>query len=108
MTDENPTESTVVRPTLAGRIGSLFVTALLGAVGLFMFGATAIAIWSGNLVIGLVVAAVSGIFVLLFLYVMRDLRGKQGWRVGVGTDFLNLDLPKSRSLIHRLAPVHAK
>lgn len=34
-------------------------------------------------------------------------RAKLGWRMGIGTDILDLDLPGGRSLVHRLDPVHA-
>ena len=57
---------------------------------------------------GLVWAPLACLIAALTGYLIRDLRGKWGLRVVLEADFLILDLPAGRSLIHRPAALHAK
>jgi hypothetical protein len=99
----------VLRQLAAGWI-SAFVTVLIGALSLLLFGLASVVLAAEEFSIGvfLPVAAVAGVAVVLFFYVLRDARGKLGWRIGIGADALDLDLPASRSLTHRLKAVHAR
>lgn len=99
---------TLIRPSIAGRIGGAFTTALIGALSLFMLGAAAIITADGHVGAGAFTLAITGVMVVLARYVLRDVRAKWGWRIAIGTDALDLDLPSGRSLIHRLDPVHAR
>ncbi len=98
----------VIRPPLAGRIGSVFGTVLLGAACLTTVGGMAIFIASGEVAVVITLAVCSVVILGLFVYVLRDTRSKLGWRVTIGTDALELDLPAGRSPVHRLEPVHKK
>lgn len=107
-TSKETTGSLVIRPPLAGRIGSTLASILIGATCLFMVGGAALTIGRGHVATGLFLVAVAGFIGVLFLNVLRDTRSKLGWRMGIGADILELDLPGGRSLIHRLDPVRAR
>lgn len=98
----------VIRPPLAGRIGSAFGTVLLGAGGLAMLGGAAIFTATGEIALVITLAVCSAVIIGLFFYVLRDTRSKLKWRVTIGADALELDLPGGRSAFHRLDPVHTK
>jgi len=99
----------VLRQLAAGWI-STFVTVLIGALSVFLLGLVGIVLAAEQFSIGmfLAVAATASVVIVLFCYVLRDARGKLGWRISIGADALDLDLPASRSLTHRLKPVHAR
>lgn len=102
------TRLTVIRPSLTGRIGGAFVTALIGALSVFMLGAAGMLIIDGHRGGGAFVIAIAGVMIVLALHVLRDVRAKWGWRIALGADDLDLDLPSGRSLIRPLDPVHAR
>jgi hypothetical protein len=97
----------VIRWPLGPRLGGLFVTLLTGALAFPMLFLGVALVANGEL-LGLFIAAVGAFLCLLFAYVLRDTRGKLGWRIAIDADGLRLDLPRGRSLVHRLKPVHAQ
>lgn len=100
-------QSIVIRWPLWARLLSMFASLLIGGVAAAMV-LLGVAIVANGSPLGLFIG-VCGVFILLlFLYVLRDTRAKVGWRIEIGADWLRLDLPRARSLIHRLRPVHAR
>lgn len=97
----------VMRQALSRRILGPFVTVMIGAVVILFAVLSAAAIAGGNVGIGVFMAALAAVMGVLFLYVLRDTGGTLGWRIAIGADAMDLDLPRGRSLIHRLDPVHA-
>lgn len=97
----------ILRQSGAGWI-SLFVTVLIGALCIFMLGAATFVFADRQLAMGAVLLAAAAVMIIMFQYVLRDARGKQGWRISIGTDTVDLDLPGGRSLIHRPKPVHGR
>lgn len=80
---------------------SLFVALLTGLVSAMLF---AFAIWgfSQQWALGLFMTAVACFCAGLTWYVWRDFKGKWGLGVVLDRDAVTLDLPATRSLIHRL------
>lgn len=80
---------------------SLFSALFVGSVSALLF---AFAIWSFALdwVLGFFILAVACFCAGLSAYVWRDFKGKRGLRVVFDHDTVTLDLPATRSLIHRL------
>jgi len=107
MSAQTTDRAIVVRWPLGARLGSLFVTLLIGVVA-FPFLFLGVALVANGELLGLFIAAVGAFMCLLFAYVLRDTRGKVGWRIAIGADGLRLDLPGGRSLIHRPKPVHTQ
>ncbi len=91
---------------MAGWLGSMVATAFIGAIALVILILAVVLILNGNR-LGIFVAVVAGFLVVMFTYVLRDTRGKVGWHIAIGATALDLDLPRGRSLIHRLDPVHS-
>ena len=87
----------------------------LGPVGTVMTGAIVLLfvivsvglIAGGSVGLGVFIAAMAAVMGVLFLYLLRDTAGNLGWCIAIGADALDLDLPRGRSLIHRLDPVHS-
>jgi hypothetical protein len=104
----NTDPPTTIRQPRAAWLGGLFTAVLLGLLCAFMLGGAVLAMTGGNFAVGAVLAAVAGVMGVLFRYVLRDARAKRNWRITVGTDTLELELPRGRSLVHRLDPVRAK
>lgn len=94
-----------MRPSLAGRLGSMFITIIMGALCAFLFVMTGLVLYRGEIGLGLILAAVAVFCMGLFFYVRRDMRGKRGWKIEIDEGVLALDLPRERSLIYRLEPV---
>jgi hypothetical protein len=87
------------------RLGSLIGMMILAAVTATMIAFAAFG-FTLNWALGLIMLAVAGFMVALCLYVLRDLRGKWGLRITLGTDAVTLALPSGRSLIHRPPAQH--
>jgi hypothetical protein len=87
------------------RLVSLIGTIILAAVTAIMVVFAAFG-FTLNWALGLFMLAVTGFMAALCLYVLRDLRGKWGLRVALGTDAVALALPAGRSLIHRPPAQH--
>lgn len=104
------TETPIVLRQLAAGWISMFATIVIGTVCIFLLGAAGVVLADEQFSVGmfLVVAATAAVVVVLFFYVLRDARGKLGWRISIGSDALDLDLPASRSLTRRLKSVHAR
>lgn len=58
--------------------------------------------------VAVVVLGCALVLVALLLYVYRDAAGKWGLSIRLDGQGVRLDLPRSRSLIHRLQPVHER
>lgn len=105
MNSESAGQPTVIEQPSVNLAGSIFATAFLGVVFLFLLVVALGVLLTGNL-LGLFLLAAAGFLGVLVLYVLRDTRGKIGWRMEIGAHSVGLDLPRGRSLIHQLAPVH--
>lgn len=90
---------TVLRRSMAGWIGGLFVTLLIGtmAAGFAILG-TAL-VFSGSWPMGLGILILSAWTMVLTNYVWRDCRAKRGWQIEIEPGELHLDLPAGRSLM---------
>ncbi len=97
----------IIKQPTAGRLAGIFATFLIGALAVFLLFASIILILKGEL-LSILISICAVIMLVLFRYVLRDTRGKSGWRITISADALDLDLPRGRSLIHRLEPVHAR
>ena len=95
-----PAEQTI-QTSLAGRIGSVFVTGLMALLGLVTFGAAIALLMSAEWVGGWILLVLSLFILALLAYVLRDARAKLGWRIVIGETMIELSLPANRSLIHR-------
>jgi hypothetical protein len=85
---------------------------------LSLFGVIFLSVFTGIMIVlavlgftmqwalGLFMMACAGFMGALTGYVWRDLRGKWGLQVALGTDAVTLDLPADRSLIHRPPAQH--
>jgi hypothetical protein len=89
---------------LSQRLFSLFGTLLVGAVSLGMIGLAVVLIRHST--IGWFVALVGIFMAALTGYAGRDLAGRWGLRIALGSDAVTLDLPSGRSLIHRPKTQH--
>lgn len=98
----------ILRAPAQMRYISLVAVAMIGALGLGGLGGTVLLLGAGYVKMGLLLAAVTAVFVLLFGYVLRDVRGKWGWRITIKADALDLDLPSGRSLVDRPEAIHVK
>ncbi|MCC2111473.1 MAG: hypothetical protein KDJ16_05515, partial [Hyphomicrobiales bacterium] len=98
-----------MKPPRGTWLGGMFAVALLALIGFALFAlALLIAIGGGNIGAALVPAAVSGVFGVLTRYVLGDAMAKRGWRMAIGADAVELDLPRKRSLTHHLDAVRTK
>ena len=106
MNSDGTDQPIVIGRSTAGWLGSMVATVFIGAIALGMLIVAVLVLLNGAQlgILFLVVAVILGI---LFANLLRDTRGKTGWRIVIGTDALDLDLPLGRSLIHRLDAVHA-
>lgn len=95
----------VFRRTVAGSFSAV-AAGLTGALCALMLVVATVALTGGQFGVGTVLLAVAAIMLVLLRYVLRDALGKLGWRIGIATASLDLDLPPTRSLIHNLAGVH--
>ncbi len=95
----------VFRPPLAQRllalVGVIFLAVVTGIIIVF-----AVFAFTMQWALGLFMMACAGFIGALTGYVWRDLRGKWGLRIVLGTDAVTLDLPAGRSLIHRPPAQH--
>jgi len=95
----------VFRLPLAQRLLSLF-----GVIFLSVFTGVMIVLavlgFTMQWALGLFMMACAGFMSALTSYVWRDLKGKWGLQVVLGTDNVMLDLPANRSLIHRPPAQH--
>jgi hypothetical protein len=103
-------EKPIVLHQFAAAWISTIVAVVIGALSVFLLALAGVVLADEpfNLAMALVVASVAAFAMVLFGYVLRDARGKQGLRISIGVDTLDLALPASRSLIHRLKPVHTR
>lgn len=87
-----------LRPPALVRHGGFAAAALLGATALFLLGVAVSLAWDGwagpGGALGLVAVMTAG----LCLYVLRDARAKNGWRVAFGAEEVALTLPPGRLL----------
>ncbi len=95
----------VFRVPLAARMLSLFGVILLTFVTALMIVLAAL-VFTTQWPLGLFIMACAGFMGALTGYVWRDLKGKWGLRVVLDTNAVTLDLPASRSLIHRPPAQH--
>jgi hypothetical protein len=84
---------------------SLSGVILLTPATALMIGLAALA-FTAHWLVGLLIMACGGFMGALTGYVWRDLKGKWGLRVVFDTNAATLDLPASRSLIHRPPAQH--
>lgn len=99
--DATPAESRqVFRVPLAARLLSPVGVILLILVTVLMIALAAFA-FTTQWPLGLFIMACAGFMGALTGYVWRDLQGKWGLRAVLDTNAVTLDLPASRSLIHR-------
>jgi hypothetical protein len=93
------------RLPLGPRLFSLFGVMILAIVTAFLI-VFAVFAFTMQWALGLFMMALAGFMGALTGYVWRDLRGKWGLRVVLGSDAVTLDLPAGRSLIHRPPAQH--
>ena len=101
-----PLTPRVFRIPLAVRLGSLFATAVLVAVSVFILAIAILIALRFNWAIGLLMFAIAALMVGLALYALRDFAGKWRLRIALDVDSATLDLPSGRSLIHRPPTQH--
>lgn len=95
----------VFRTPLGVRVFSLVGIGILILATAFMVVAAGFG-FKMQWALGLFMAAIAIFIGALTGYVWRDLRGKLGLHVVLGTDAVTLDLPRGRSLIHRPPAQH--
>jgi hypothetical protein len=95
------------RTPLMPRLLSLFGVLVLGGASAAITLVAILVLFQKQWELGVLILAPAACFLAgLTGYVARDLRGKWGLRVALGTQSLMLDLPAGRSLIHRPAAQH--
>ena len=77
MGETNADDPIIMSPPLGGRIGSVFATTLIGALGLFMLAMTVLLIAGGYLGLSMIFAALTVVMGILFRYILRDTGGNR-------------------------------
>ncbi len=91
-------DSLTLRMPAARVFFCVFATTLIGVICLGMLAGTTLALINGEVVLGIVGYMCAAVMVILFLYVLRDMRNVWGWQVHLEDDKLDLRLPAGRSL----------
>ena len=76
----------------------VFTTVIIGVICLGMLIGTTLVLIGGEVVLAMVGYLCVAVMVILFLYVLRDMRSVWGWQVHLEDDTLDLRLPAGRSL----------
>ncbi|MBK6286873.1 MAG: hypothetical protein KA739_05575 [Pseudomonadales bacterium] len=95
-------DSLTLRMPAARVFFCVFATTLIGVICLGMLAGTTLALINGEVVLGIVGYMCAAVMVILFLYVLRDMRSVWGWQVHLEDDKLDLRLPAGRSLSHHV------
>ena len=100
-----PVDGSATRMTFRIPVGPRLLTLLAvlvcGGAGVFMTSVAVLCLVTKQWALGALILAVAWFIASLTAYAARDLRGKWGLRVAMDADSLALDLPASRSLIHK-------
>lgn len=98
----------VIRAPLGVRAGTLVATGLIGVILILLLASGVYLLTAGWIGLGILLAGLSVVMAGLFRYVLRDARARWGWRIAIGDEAIDLDLPKGRSLAGGLSPVHRR
>ncbi len=100
---------TVIRRPRGEWLGGIFGAALIGVLGLAMLTFGILLLIGGAPGIALLLAVISAVMLTLFHHVLTDALAKRAWQIArVGSETLELRLPRHRSLTHSLKPVHRR
>ncbi len=96
----------VVRPPIGAMVFVVVVTMLELSLALALLVTAGVLALSGGASYALLLALFAIVFGALSVPLLRDLRGRWGWRLAVGRDRVRLDLPPARSAARRTAACH--